>query len=176
MKLALAALATLVVAGVCAPRDTISVCGALKRRMSLDHKIVAVRGIQLATDEGAWLKGLDCGESLAVGGHAWPTFIWLEMSTRSRKAAGFGSIDLDASIKRINAEIAKSGFDAERDRLWLTYVGTFETDDESGKHIEGGDAGRSQAGFGHLNTAHAQLIVKDVRDPVVEQAPKASGN
>jgi hypothetical protein len=170
------ALVTLLVAGVCAQQETISVCDALKRRISLNHKIVGVRGMQFATDEGAWLKGLDCGESLAVGEHAWPTFIWLEMSARSRRAAGFGSTNLGASVKRVNAEIAKRGFDPKRDRLWLTYVGIFETDDESGRHMEDGDTGRSQAGFGHLNTAHAQLIVKDVRDPVVEQAPITSGN
>ena len=170
MKLLIAGLATLVAVGVCSPQNTVSVCDALKRRVSLNHKIIAVRGIQLATDEGAWLKGLDCGESLAVGGHAWPTFIWLELSTRSRSAAGFGSTDLDASVKRINAEIVKRGFDPKRDRLWVTYVGMFETDDESGQRVD--DSGRSQAGFGHLNSAHAQLIVKDVRDAVVEQAPK----
>ena len=176
MKLAIATLAliTLVASSLCAPLEVMSVCDALTRRISLNHKIVAVRGIQLATDEGAWLQGVGCGKSITVNGQEWPTFIWLEMSARRRKAAGVEAVELETSVKRINTAIAKRGFDPKRDRLWLTYVGVFETDDESGQHVDNAGAGAGQIGFGHLNAARAQLIVKGVRDPFVEHVSKVA--
>jgi hypothetical protein len=149
-----------------APDDTISVCGALSVRSSLSHKVVSIRGLQSATGEGAWLIGTDCGESISVGGRPWRTSIWLELSAQAREAVGIRSGGLETSMKRVNSEIEKAGFDAKRDRLWVTYIGLFEVDDDNGRRID--SDGSVQAGFGHLNAAHAQLIVSDVRDPVVE--------
>jgi hypothetical protein len=72
--------------------------------------------------------------------------------------------DLDASIKAVNLEIKKHGFDPQRDRLWITYIGVFEAYDDDSDHA-------LRNGFGHLNAAPVQLIVKDVRDAVVERGP-----
>jgi hypothetical protein len=66
-------------------------------------------------------------------------------------------------VRRINSEIAKRHFDPSRDRLWLTYVGVFKAyDDELNRSLRGG--------FGHMNVAPAELIVREVRDAVVEKA------
>ena len=159
--------ALLFIAGVsaCAADETVSVCDALRRRDALHSKLVAIRGLLLATDEGGWLLGRDCGEAIIINGRAFRSAIWLEMSGSSRRAAGVWSPDLDASIKKINLEIAKRKFDPQRDRLSVTYIGVFEAYDGQDNHA-------LRDGFGHLNAAPAQLIVKDIRDAVVEAGPK----
>jgi hypothetical protein len=159
--------ALVIMAGVsaCASDETVSVCDALRRRNALHTKLVAVRGLLVATDEGGWLLGRECGEAIMINGRAFRSAIWLEMSGASRRAAGVWSTDLDASIKAITLEMEKRRFNAQRDRLWVTYTGVFEAYDDESNHA-------LRHGFGHLNAAPAQLIVKEIRDAVVEQAPK----
>jgi len=156
------ALLGLAVAMVQATNKPLSVCEALRQRDALDNKIVSIRGVQNGADEGAWLLGSDCGV-IRTDAREWKSIIWLETSRPSMRAAGVWPNDFWDSVRRINSEIAKRHFDPSRDRLWLTYVGVFKAyDDELNRSLRGG--------FGHMNVAPAELIVREVRDAVVEKA------
>jgi hypothetical protein len=135
----------------------LTVCEVLQRGSEFNHKLVAIRGIQMGTDEGAWLDGKGCQGIRTVG--RTQAIIWLETAANRRVAAGFEPVDLARSAQRINAEISKAHYDRRRDQLHLTYVGLFQMADSEETRGEG---------FGHLNSAIAALIVKDVMDVVVE--------
>jgi hypothetical protein len=55
--------------------------------------------------------------------------------------------------------------DNEKDRIWMTYIGLFETRDYKPSEV-----GRDRAyGFGHMNSAPGQLVIKTVKDLQVER-------
>src|SRR5258708_7391278 len=84
--------------------DPLSVCEALNRREALDQRVIAITGIQVATGEGSWLVA-DCGTPVAADGSSSPrNSIWIEMSSHRRQGVGFGSKQLETSVKRINSE------------------------------------------------------------------------
>jgi hypothetical protein len=165
-------LSILVGAGACAETNAVSVCEALNRREALNGKTISIRGIQVATEEGAWLNDPACVEPVSADARPGHAVIWLGMSGDRRRAAGFGSTDLQASVKRINGAIAKQRFDPGKDRLWLTYVGVLWSDLGGVPQADGSPGGARQPGFGHINTAPAELVVKDVRDAFVERGAK----
>jgi hypothetical protein len=75
----------------------------------------------------------------------------------------------------MNAELAKQAYDPKRDRLVLTYTGLFKTYDELGKHVLPDSDGPRGLGFGHLNSAPAEVLVRDVTGLVIEhRAPNAA--
>lgn len=76
----------------------ISVCEALSQRDLLRDKLVAIRGLQVATDEGTWLEGTGC-EPLITDGYRWHSSIWLEMSSTWRNAAGIDATELESSTR-----------------------------------------------------------------------------
>jgi hypothetical protein len=168
MRLLFSTFMLLATVGSQAQNRVYSVCDALENRKSINHQLITVKGVQIASDEGAWLERNDC-RPLAVAGYDWPTSIWLELSDKRRKEAGFESTDLELSVRRINEKIRYRHYDPKRDRLWLTYVGVFETyDDGLEKHVYVDSSGSRGVGFGHLNRSPAELIVKDVLDVSVE--------
>jgi hypothetical protein len=173
MRYTLLTISILFSAEVCAELKPVSVCEALAQRATLNGKTVSIRGLQEATGEGAWLSEPSCSDSIAVGGRPAQPLIWLEMSGPARTAAGFDSVNLQSSVKRINARIAKQGFDPRKDRLWVTYVGLFWSD--LGKVQQDGirNDDQMQPGFGPLNAAPTELVVKDVSDPLVERPAKS---
>jgi hypothetical protein len=158
-------------AGTGASDRAISVCEALSEREMLRDKLVAIRGVQVATGEGAWLEGTSC-DPLITNGFEWPTLIWLEMSREWRIEAGIETKELAASTKRIDSDLAKRHFDPERDRLTLTYIGVLKTFDDLGKQVYRDSTKARGIGYGHMNGAPVELIVKDVKDAAIERKEK----
>jgi len=149
----------------------ISACEALAHPNLYDHKLVAIRGIQTASMEGGWLKGQNCDKAFITNGYIWPSIIWLEMSESARAAAGIQGLELESSLKRGNAKLKKRGFNNDRDRLVITYIGLFEAYDDSAQEFHPDSRSTRANGFGHLNGAPAQIIVSDVKDAVIEKGP-----
>src|SRR5437667_8635362 len=112
----------------------ISACDAISQRDVLRDKLVAVRGFQIATDEGTWLEGSNC-EPVVTNGFVWRSSIWLELSDDWRSTAGVATGQLATSTRHINAQLAKWHFDPKRDRLSLTYIGVLKTFDDLGKQV-----------------------------------------
>jgi hypothetical protein len=150
--------------------QVISVCEALMHSNVYDHKLVAIRGTQAASMEGGSLKGENCDKAFITNGYIWPSIIWLEMSEAARVAAGIQGPELESSLKRGNAELKRKGFNNDRDRLVITYVGLFEAYDDSAQEFHPDSHSTRAHGFGHLNGAPAQIIVSDVKDAVIEKA------
>src|SRR5713226_5718288 len=66
-------------------------------------------------------------------------------------------------------ELAKRQFDPKRDRLTLTYLGVLKTFDDLGKQIFRDSTGTRGKDYGDMNASPIELIVKDVREPVIER-------
>jgi hypothetical protein len=145
----------------------VSVCDVLRHPKLYDHKLVAIRGIEIATGEGVWLKALDCDNAFVTNGYVWPSTIWIDISDSDRAAAGVQGPELASSNKRIDEDLKKRGFDSKKDRLVITYVGLFEAYDDTAQEFHPDSRSTRANGFGHLNDAPAQIIVKDVKDAVI---------
>lgn len=153
-----------------AEEPALSVCDVLARTRELNHQLVAVRGVQLASEEGTWLTGVNCSKPLITDGYQWPSTVWLELRTSIRRAAGFNLERYRLHSKLILAMISKQRHDTERDRVWLTYVGRLEAYDNLSEHVVHDSTGARGFGFGHMNAAPVMLIVSDVKDLYVEPA------
>jgi hypothetical protein len=163
--------AILVAAVQGAEPEVISVCEALTHPNLYDHKLVSIRGVQIASMEGGWLKGQNCEGAFITNGYIWPSILWLETSESARAAAGIQGPALESSLKSGNKELKRRGFNNDRDRLMITYVGLFEAYDDSAQEFHPDGHSTRANGFGHLNGAPARIIVSDVKDAVIEKGP-----
>jgi hypothetical protein len=149
----------------------ISVCTVLADRLRLNGKIISVRGYEESTDDGSWLKG-DCKTHVTTDGHVWPDLIWLSVSHLDTLHEIRFKTDMDA-LRRFGDMTAKAARSGHKYRVWVTYVGMFETEGELG--IGGGKVGPDHGtGLGHLNGAPAQLVIKTVRDLKIEYLESAT--
>lgn len=146
----------------------LTVCELLAAPSMFKDKVIAVRGIQVATDEGAWLKGDNCAP-IVTKGYTWPAAIWLDMSRTRLEVEHFSYRRLHADIARINGRLRRLGVDAKKRRIVLTYVGRVEVISDMSKRVDEVNGVPRGMGLGHGNWAPAQMVVKAVRDLVVEQ-------
>jgi hypothetical protein len=148
---------------------TISVCDALHNASQYNGKIVALRGY-FRPGHGGWING-DCKEQITtVSGLKWPNDIWV-LGPRSAAMHAL-SFDLDErAMEEMRDKLSREIKDRERDRIWVTYIGLFETWDNL-KTAEYKDARGNPrlAGFGHLGGSPAQLFIKTAKDVTVEHA------
>lgn len=154
----------------------LSVCELIAHREEYNEKLVTVRG-EVEVGEGAWLDaGPDCKYQLVTKGVVWPIAIWLaypnNRSIDPMDHADFG-IDWRAE-KAVNAIFTKLGFDPEKDHLYETFVGLFRTYLDLDKRVNPNHQDWPRLGFGHLNAAPAQLLMKIRKDLIVVHGP--SGN
>ena len=148
---------TIMMNGYAAESRVISVCEALRSARDLEGKLVSVRGVQVATGEGAWLEAKNC--TLPHDQNSWPNMIWLEMSGSAVDSAGFSSANLSKQIAEMNSRLEKNAFDGGHDRIQITVIGRF--------HAVSGKKG-AVAGLGHMNGASAEIVVKDLKDMLVQ--------
>jgi len=146
----------------------LSVCEVLGSPEKFNGKIVAVRGLQSATDEGGWLEGIDCAP-LVTNGYRWPTVIWLEMSASRLEALNLDFRKLGAETAQLNRSL-KAAFDLSRDRMIVTYVGRFYMLEDLAARVD--TYNRTGRGLGHANYAPAELVVKQVKDLSIERSVK----
>ena len=160
-----------VLAGLAEPQqetEPISVCDVLRDPVKYNGKMIAVRGFLISTDEGHWLNG-DCEEPLITNGYKWKSAIWPESpSSRSalHKVAFEEDFEAETAMYAVRNREMK---DPRHDRLWVTYIGLLETRQSMDIEVFVRPNGERQpVGFGHLGGAPAQILIKTVKDIVVE--------
>jgi hypothetical protein len=146
--------------------EPLTVCELLAASSSFTGKVIAVRGIQVATDEGAWLKADDC-KPIVTKRYTWPAAIWLDMSRTRLEAAHFSYKRLQDDIARINEQLRQLGVVPKRRQIVLTYIGRFEAVLDKDKRVDEVNGVPRGIGLGHGNWAPAEMVVKEVRDLTV---------
>src|SRR5271170_2855926 len=128
---------------------TLSVCDVLADPLKYNAQAVTMRGVVTGTDEGTWLTtDVPCTKPLITHGFVWPQVLWVEVADVPSVVSRVGfRTDVAASMK-IDRAVRRLNPDNKKDRIWLTYVGVFETRD-----YKPTDVGSDRAyGFGHLNS------------------------
>ena len=142
-----------------APVPVMTVCQALQDRDRLHGKTIVVVGSLEGTDEGTWLSE-ECKDKVVTDGFTWPNSI---ARTYSREGAdppaGFqwDRKSLAAKLREVrkSTKLRRSQGSNER---WHAMVGRFETHNPL-QVASGADRKLRGAGFGHLGTSPAQLVV-----------------
>ena len=107
---------------------------------------------------------------MVTNGYKWPHAIAVEFPTTAFLRDDFEALDLKVdydAIQRVNRNIKRMNYDSDSDRLWLTYVGLFETKEKLEVAVY--PNGRLVPfGFGHLGSAPGRLLIITARDPIIE--------
>ena len=145
----------------------LSVCEILAHPLKYDGLLVTIRDRVEGTDEGGWLVGDRCPGVFVTDGYVWPSSISLEMPTIPSNLR-LHSVDFTynwQSSKRVDAKYHRLLRSGPRDCMVFTYTGLFETrrDWSAAKVIFPNGTSRV-IGFGHLNDAPAQLLMKSGDD------------
>jgi hypothetical protein len=149
----------------------LTVCELLTSPDKYNGKMVTVRAIVKGTDEGAWLSDLKCPATFRTGSLSWPWAIALASRTQAMKPPDF-SFDEQAD-QQIRQKLLQMNQNNRPIRIWLTYIGRFETHTDLAHAVVRDSNGVVQpAGFGHLNWAPAQLVVKTEKDLDVQFIPQ----
>jgi hypothetical protein len=151
--------------------EILSVCAVLKDLPKYNGKIIAVRGVVEGSSEGGSILDRHCTVRLVTNGYLWPTAIALELPTTFFSQ---GTVDFDVdwvALQRVDKQVQQMRFDAASDKLWLTYVGLFETREKLEVGVDP-DGKRWPVGFGHLSRAPGRLIVKTAINPFIARGKK----
>jgi hypothetical protein len=133
--------------------------------------MVAVRGYEFSTDEGVYLKG-DCPNVLETDGIKWPNVISLAYPGSS---FALHSVDFTADKRGIATAAEKVKLYRVPVKVWLTYIGLLETREPFSLQIyTDRDGVKRPAGFGNGAAAPAQLLIKTVKDVVIEKGPRSA--
>ena len=151
--------------------QVVSVCDVVMNRLKYDGQLINVRGVVLGTEEGMWIAAPGkCTPGLTTFGYSWPDIIWVAPPDSPGRLHDVDfQLDL-RNLEQIDQQIRAMNVDPSKDRVWLTVSGLFETRvyEPTGVSTSGrGNQGAS--GFGHMNSAPGQLLVKGEEDPVVER-------
>lgn len=155
----------------------LTVCEILSNPLQYDGQLIRIRDVIRGTDEGAWFVGDQCPDLLVTEGHAWPSLISLEVpgSPFQLHTVDF-SYDF-ASQDRLIRKYKQLKRSVSEDCIAWTYTGVFETRKSwNGAEAKTIDPGRLR-GFGHLNAAPGQLILKSADNvtAVPKCTPKPKG-
>jgi hypothetical protein len=135
---------------------TLSVCEVLADDPTkLNGKVIAVRGLLVGTDEGAWLVG-DCKKHLVTSGYTWGDTLWIYVDVSDES--------IERSWRKMSDTLIQLHADPQRDRISVTVVGQLETRKSMDDEISQGPNGPRPMGFGHLNGAPAEINVISVRN------------
>ena len=148
------------------PVPTLTVCEALANLEKYDGKMVQIRDRVYGTDEGASFVGESCPGIFVTDGKTWPSGIAWTMPTDAQ----FILHPVNFSFDRVSSKKLHKKWGKLRKRfadrcIAVAYTGMFEswskekarkTDPEG--HVWWFD------GFGHLNGAPAQLVLKSADD------------
>jgi hypothetical protein len=142
----------------------LTVCEGLDNFSQYNGEAVVVVGRLVGTDEGSWLNE-NCEQKIITGGYAWASSISL---THVQSAAmpppvmprrfKWDAMVLQAKLKQVQ-QATKLGVLKQyhySDR-WFAVFGRFETRLSVQMSSDGGGTPRDY-GYGHLNTAPAQLV------------------
>jgi hypothetical protein len=148
-----------------------SICTILGDMQRFNKKVIAVRGVVTGSSEGSWLTDDSCSLRLVTEGYVWRNSISIE-SPGAIPIRDEIDFQLDqAALDRIAKQVKKMRYNRAADRLWLTYVGLFETSEKL-QVATYPDGRRVPMGFGHLGGAPGQLLIKIEMDPFIERGKK----
>jgi hypothetical protein len=139
-----------------------SVCEVLADLAALNGKVISVRGTVIGGGHGASLTAR-CSAPLIVKRFTWPNAIWLELPRSGKPFEPERSAleRADAAVRRFRRR--------EGDEIVMTYVGMLQTDDLATRTFVDREGKPAGLGFGHLNFAPAQPIIKTARDVEVRR-------
>jgi hypothetical protein len=150
-----------------APTTILDVCEVLAHPLQYDGHLITIRGKISATDEGGWLTGDQCPGVFVTDGYVWPSLIALEMPTIPSNLR-LHSVDFKydwQSSKRVDAKYHRLLQSGRKDCIVFTYTGLLETRREwSAAKIIYPNGTTKISGFGHLNDAPAQLLIRTNED------------
>jgi len=140
------------------PVRPLTVCEVLSQSAAYNGKMVTLKGVDASTDEGLWVRGISC-LPITIGGREWPPVVSLVTPDMALEETDF-EFD-EASWTRVGAEYKRRLSALPRNCVEFTYTGLFQTRSnwENFKLVYP-DGRILYLGYGHLNFAPAQLIVK----------------
>jgi hypothetical protein len=128
--------------------------------MKYNGQLVTIQGVSQGTDEGWWIgAGKTCSTLLITHGYTWPSIIWVESVSGPQQHTHHADFQTDLqAVNKADQEVRRAHIDPRSDLVWLTFTGIFET-----REFTEGNVGKSRAfGFGHLNSAPGQFLLKTV--------------
>jgi hypothetical protein len=144
--------------------SVLTVCEILTGPLKYDGQLVRIRDVTRSTYEGVWFTEDECPDVFITEGHAWPSLISLEMPGNPLQLHSVEFKYDFASLNRLRSKYKQLKRHVSDDCIAWTYTGVFETrKDWTGADAKTIDASRLR-GFGHLNAAPGQLIVKSADD------------
>jgi hypothetical protein len=150
---------------------TLSACEVLAHASDYDGKLVRIRGPVGATDEGAAFVGEECPGIFVTDSKVWPSAVAWTGPTNLMFILHPVDFTFDAdSRKRIDEKWGDLRKRLPDRCIAVTYTGMFESwsRDKAKKKDPKGTV-YEIPGFGHLNEAPAQLVLKSADD--VEAIP-----
>jgi hypothetical protein len=142
----------------------LTVCEILSNPLQYDGKLIRIRDVIRGTDEGSWFVGDQCLDLFVTEGHAWPSLISLAVPGNPLQ---LHSVDFKydfASQNRLTSKYGQLKRRVSGDCIAWTYTGVFETRKNwAGAEAKTIDPLRLR-GFGHLNAAPGQLLLKSADD------------
>jgi hypothetical protein len=153
-----------------APRGALSVCDILSDPAKYNGRLVTIRAISEGTDEGWWIgAGKACTAPLITNGYSWPSIIWVQ-SIGGPQHTHRPDFETDQNaVSKVDREVRRLHIDPKLDRIWLSFTGIFETREFTAKDVGNADGKWRADGFGHLNSAPGQLLLKTVSGLSVER-------
>jgi hypothetical protein len=148
------------------PIPTITVCEALEHPAEYDGKMVHIRDDTYSNGEGAWFVGKSCPGVFVTEGKVWPSTIAWTMPANSMTVLHPVEFRYDSdSSKRTEKKYQELRKRFPARCLRVTYTGMFEIwSKEKARKTDSKGHKYEFAGFGHLNGAPAQLVMKSHDD------------
>jgi len=158
----------LAVSGATGSVPTLSVCEALSHPGKYDGRIVRIRDQVVGTSEGAAFIGEACPGIFVTDGKVWPSGIAWTMPTSQPIVHKVDFIFDWESDRRVHKKWAKLKKHFPDRCIVVTYTGMFEGWTEATAKIKDSSGHEWHfSGFGHLNAAPAQLVLKSADDVAV---------
>jgi len=148
---------------------TLTVCEALSHASEYNGKMVQIRDRMVGTDEGAGFFGESCPGVFVTEGKVWPSAIaWASPNESILHRVDF-SFDWESS-KKLHEKWHRLRKRLPDRCIAVSYTGMFESwSPEGSKWTDPRGTVVRIPGFGHLNGAPAQLVLKSA--DAVEEIP-----
>jgi len=138
------------------PARTLTVCDVLAGDPSgLNGKVISVRGILIATEEGTWLSG-ECKTHLVTKGLSWGNILWVYVDS-SDEAVVRSWRGMFETLKHLHGDLHK-------DKVLVTIEGQIETRKSMDEAVYEMPYGWTKVGFGHQGVAPAEINVLSIKD------------
>jgi len=152
------------------PGAPISVCDAIRKRLVLNRRMVAVRGDLHPGGHGPFLEALSgCDYRLVTRGVDWPKRVFLTFPNNQSKDETV-HVDFqvdDRVIRRAEDQIQRAD---PSDTVVATYVGLLVTFPDLDQRVNPGVPTWPRLGFGPVGLdAPVELVIKTIEDVVVSK-------